>query len=177
MRSSNGGTAPSGDKKRTLFRGFLQRLRKRRIIETLAVFIGGGWLLVEVIERLLVGHNHFPEETIDLTVVSVIGTLLATLICRWFWSRYKQPGNIKVEILLVPLILLATLAIDLAILLSIIGIPGKTPLLAAVAVCLGIYIVKAAEIIKDVRAGVSRFFEEGPHSGHITNDVIAWWNV
>ena len=37
------------------------KLRKRRIIETLAAFIGGGWLLVEVVERLLVGHYKFLE--------------------------------------------------------------------------------------------------------------------
>ena len=50
-------------------KAFFSKLRKRRIIETLAAFIGGGWLLVEVVERLVVGHYNFPEETIDLTVV------------------------------------------------------------------------------------------------------------
>ena len=119
-------------------RTFLLKLRKRRIIETLAAFIGGGWLLVEVVERLLVGHYKFPEESIDLTVVSVIGALLATLVWRWFGGTEKRPGNIKVEVLLGPLIILATLSIDLTILLRIIGISGKTFLIAAVAVCLGI---------------------------------------
>jgi TolB-like protein len=119
-------------------RTFLLKLRKRRIIETLAAFIGGGWLLVEVVERLLVGHYKFPEESIDLTVVSVIGALLATLVWRWFGGTEKRPGNIKVEVLLVPLIILATLSIDLTILLRIIGISGKTFLIAAVTVCLGI---------------------------------------
>ena len=97
MSSSNGGTAPSEDKKRSSFRDFLQRLRKRRIIETLAAFIGGGWLLVEVVERLLVGHYHFPEETIDLTVVSVIGALLATLVWRWFCGTEKTAGEHQVR--------------------------------------------------------------------------------
>lgn len=138
MGSSSGGTAPSGDKNRASFPEFFQKLRKRHIIETLAAFIGGGWLLVEVVERLLVGHYRFPEETIDLTVVSVIGALLATIVWRWFRSAEKRPGNVKLEVLLVPLILLATLAIDLAILLKILGIPGKTLLVAAVALCLGI---------------------------------------
>jgi len=119
-------------------RTFLLKLRKRRIIETLAAFIGGGWLLVEVVERLLVGHYHLPEESIDLTVVSVIGALLATLVWRWFGGTEKRPGNIKVEVLLVPLIILATLSIDLTILLRIVGISGKTFLIAAVAVCVGI---------------------------------------
>jgi hypothetical protein len=42
------------------FMSVFAKLRKRRIIETLAAFIGGGWLLVEVVERLLVGHYKFP---------------------------------------------------------------------------------------------------------------------
>ena len=138
MSSSGSGTAPSEDKEGSLLRGFLQKLRKRRIIETLAAFIGGGWLLVEVVERLLVSHYGLPGELIDLTVVSVIGALLATLAWRWFRSADKRPGNVKIEVLLVPLILLVTLAIDLAILLKILGIPGKTLLVAVVALCLGI---------------------------------------
>ncbi|MCJ7487162.1 MAG: tetratricopeptide repeat protein [Candidatus Aminicenantes bacterium] len=120
------------------FRFVFAKLRKRRIIETLAAFIGGGWLLVEVVERLIVGHYKFPEESIDLTVVSVIGALLATLAWRWFGGTEKRPGNIKFEVLLVPLIILATLSIDLIILMEIIGIGGKTFLIAAVAVFMGI---------------------------------------
>ncbi len=99
---------------------------------------GGGWLLIEVVERLLVGHYSFPKGSIDLTVVSVIGALLATLAWRWFGGTEKRPGNIKIEILLVPLIILGTLSVDLTIFLGIIGISGKTLLIAAVAVCLGI---------------------------------------
>jgi TolB-like protein/Tfp pilus assembly protein PilF len=120
------------------FRALFAKLRKRRIIETLAAFIGGGWLLVEVVERLLVGHYNFPKESIDLTVVSVVGALLATLAWRWFGGTEKRPGNIKIEILLVPLIILGTLSVDLTIFLGIIGISGKTLLIAAVAVCMGI---------------------------------------
>src|SRR5512136_1398989 len=120
------------------FSEVLTKLRQRGIIATLAAFVGGGWLLVEVVERLLVGHYKFPEESIDLTVVSVIGALLATLVWRWFGSTDKRPGNIRVEILLVPLILLAAVAIDLAILLRMLGIPGKTLIVVAVAICLGI---------------------------------------
>ncbi len=138
MGSSKGGTVPSGDKEKSFFRAFIQKLRKRRIIETLAAFIGGGWLIVEVVERLLVGHYKFPEETIDLTVVSVIGALLSTLAWRWFRSTEKRPGNVKVEVLLVPLIVLATVAIDLNLALEIANITGKTLLVGLVALCIGI---------------------------------------
>src|SRR5512137_774505 len=138
MSSSEMGTDPSEDMKRAPFLGFLQKLRKRRIIETLAAFIGGGWLLVEVVERLLVSHYGLPGELIDLTVVSVIGALLATLTWRWFRSTDKRPRNVKIEVLFAPLILVVTLAIDLAILLKILGIPGKVLLMAAVTACLGL---------------------------------------
>ena len=138
MGSSNGEKAPSGDKKRTAFAVFLQKLRKRRIIETLAAFIGGGWLLVEVVERLLVGHYKFPDETIDLTVVSVIGALLSTLLWRWFRGTEKRPGNVKVEVLLVPLIILAVVAIDLDLILDITGVSGMGLLIGIVALGLSI---------------------------------------
>ena len=124
--------------KRSGFTAFLQKLRKRRIIETLAAFIGGGWLLIEVVERLIVGHYKFPEESIDLTVVSVIGALLAILVWRWFRSTEKRPGNIKVEVLLVPLIILTTGAIDLNLILKIAGISRMTIWVGVVAFLLGV---------------------------------------
>jgi TolB-like protein/Tfp pilus assembly protein PilF len=120
------------------FRAVFAKLRKRHIIETLAAFIGGGWLLIEVVERLLVSHYHFPEETIDITVVTLIGALLGTLIWRWFRSTEKRPGNVKVEVLIVPLIILVALALDLNLILQIAGIPGKELLIGIIAFLLGI---------------------------------------
>jgi len=138
MSSLDEGTVPPAKKGKSPFGAFLHKLRKRRILETLAAFIGGGWLLVEVVERLLVSHYDLPERLIDISVVSVVGALLATLAWRWFRSAEKQRGNLRVEILLVPLLILATAAVDLAILLKIFAISGKTLLVAAVAVGLGI---------------------------------------
>ena len=71
MNPSKGEPVIREKEKEPFFKAFLARLRKRHIIETLAAFIAGGWLLIEVVERLLVGHYRFTEETIDLTVVSV----------------------------------------------------------------------------------------------------------
>jgi len=138
MKPSDGESAVLEKGKKTFFKAFLAKLRKRHIIETLAAFIGGGWLLIEVVERLLVGHYRLPEETIDLTVVSVIGALLSTIIWRWFRGTEKRPGNVKVEVLLVPLIILATLAIDLNIVFDIAGISGLRLLTGIVALGLGI---------------------------------------
>jgi len=138
MGASEGEKTPSRGKKKSFFREFLARLRKRHIIETLAAFIGGGWLLIEVVERLLVGHYGFPGKTIDLTVVSVIGALLSTLVWRWFRSAEKRPGNVKVEVLLVPLIILVALAIDLNLILHIVGIPGKKLLIGIITFLVGV---------------------------------------
>ena len=138
MSSQKGDTAPSKEVNESSLKSFLAKLRKRHIIETLAAFIGGGWLVIEVVERLLVSHYHFPEETIDLTVVSIISALFCTLIWRWFSGTEKRPGNVKVEVLLVPLVVLATLAIDLTILLEIAGITDQTLLITIVAICFGI---------------------------------------
>ena len=168
MSSSNRGIAPSGNKEKSPLRAFLRKLRKRRIIETLAAFIGGGWLLVEVVERLLVGHYKFPDETIDLTVVSVIGALLSTLVWRWFRSTEKRPGNVKVEVLLVPLIVLATAAIDLNLVLHIAGILSKTLLLGIVALCLGI-----VWIIFKLSQWASAMPESGRSEAEILSPIIA----
>jgi hypothetical protein len=138
MNASTGEKTPSGGKEKSFSRVFVSKLRKRHIIETLAGFVAGGWLLIEVVERLLVGHYRFPEETIDLTVVSVIGALLSTLIWRWFRGTEKRPGNVKVEVLLVPLIILTALCIDLVILFDIAGISGKRLPAGIIALCLGI---------------------------------------
>ena len=78
------------------------------MVEILAAFIGGGWFLVEVVERLLVGHYHLPETLIDLTVVSVVGALLTTLVWRWFSGR-EEPRKFKPERILIPLVLLITI--------------------------------------------------------------------
>jgi TolB-like protein/lipoprotein NlpI len=120
------------------FKALFAKLRKRHIIETLAAFIGGGWLLIEVVERLLVSHYHFPEETIDITVVTLIGALLCTLIWRWFSGTEKRPGNVKVEVLIVPLIILVALAIDLNLILQMAGIPGRKLLIGIIVFLLGI---------------------------------------
>ena len=138
MSSRKGDTAPFKDVKESSLKSFLAKLRKQHIIETLAAFIGGGWLLIEVVERLLVSHYHFPEETIDITVVTLIGALLCTLIWRWFSGTEKRPGNVKVEVLIVPLIILVALAIDLNLILQMAGIPGKELLIGMIAFLLGI---------------------------------------
>jgi tetratricopeptide (TPR) repeat protein len=102
------------------FRAFLQKLRKRRIIETLAAFIGGGWLLLEFVHWILVDHYHFPEKIIDITFVTILGTLIGTLLWRWFPGREK-PRKFKPELILIPLVLLITVLVDINLALHLKG--------------------------------------------------------
>ena len=64
---------------------FLQRLRKRRIMETLAAFIGGGWLSYEVVHWVFVEHYHFPEYLLDIAILAFFVALVCTV--TWLWIR------------------------------------------------------------------------------------------
>jgi TolB-like protein len=107
------------------FRALFARLRKRRIIETLAAFIGGGWLLLEFVHWLLVDHYHFPEKSIDIAFVTILGALLCTLIWRWFSGREK-PRIFKLELVLIPLLVLVTALLDINLLIHLKGPESET---------------------------------------------------
>jgi non-specific serine/threonine protein kinase len=117
---------------------FIGKLRKRRIIETLAAFIAGGWLVLEFVDRILVAHYELNKKWLDVSFITLIGALLCFILWRWFSGTEKRPGNVKIEVLLVPLIVLVALAIDLNLILQIIGIPSKKLLIGIVAFLLGI---------------------------------------
>jgi non-specific serine/threonine protein kinase len=138
MSSQKGDTAPSKEVKEASLKLFLAKLRKRHIIETLAAFIGGGWLIYEIVERVLVLHYKFPEALLDITLVTLIAAMLCTILWRWFSGTEKRPGNVKVEVLIVPLVILVTLAVDLNLIFLMAGISGKKLLIGIIALCLGI---------------------------------------
>ncbi len=62
----------------------------------------------------------------------------ALLAVMRFRSTEKRPGNVKIEVLLVPLFILATAAIDLQLVLQIADITGQALLIGIVALSLGI---------------------------------------
>jgi TolB-like protein/Tfp pilus assembly protein PilF len=104
---------------------FIGKLRKRRIIETLAAFIAGGWLIIEVVHFILIGHYHFPEKTLDVTIVTLLCALACTLIWRWFSGREK-PRKFKLELVLIPLLVLVTVFLDINLLLHLKGPESET---------------------------------------------------
>jgi len=129
-KSSDSKTYPSGS--------FMGRLKERKIIATFVAFIGGGWLIYEVVHWILVDHYHMPKMLKDITIITFIGALLSTVIWLWFRGAEKRPGNVKVEILVVPLIILLTLVIDLRLIFQMTGLSINMLLIGIVALCLGI---------------------------------------
>ena len=99
-------------------KSFFSDLRKKRIIEILAAFIGGGWLIYEIVERVLVMHYKFPEKLLDITIVTLIAALVCTLLWRWFFGR-EAPRKFKLELVLIPLVLLVTVLVDINLLLHL----------------------------------------------------------
>jgi adenylate cyclase len=54
-------------------------------METLAAFIGGGWLTYEVVHWVLVEHYHFPEYLLDIAILAFFVALVCTV--TWLWIR------------------------------------------------------------------------------------------
>jgi adenylate cyclase len=106
-------------------KGFLLELRKKRIIEILAGFVGGGWLIYEIVHWILVVHYHLPERLLDITLVTLIGTLLCTLTWRWFAGR-KKPRKFKPELILIPLVFSLTILLDINLILHLKGPASET---------------------------------------------------
>ena len=54
MKPSEGEELPATKREPSGLKGFLLELRKKRIVEILAGFVGGGWLILEFVRWLLV---------------------------------------------------------------------------------------------------------------------------
>ena len=97
---------------------FIRKLRNRRIIKTLAAFVGVGVAIVEFAHHILVNHYKFPPQTVDLCLVTLTAVLLCTLIWRWFGGKTIL-SNIKLEFSLIFLVILITVFFDVRIVLQI----------------------------------------------------------
>jgi hypothetical protein len=113
------------------------RLKERKIIATLAAFAGSGVIIIELAHHILVNHYHFPHQTVDICIVTLSGALLSTVIWRWFRGTEKRPRNVKVEVLVVPLVILLTLVIDLKLIFTMTGISINMLIIGIVALGLG----------------------------------------
>lgn len=122
------GTFPKKENQ-SFFRVFLKKLRKKKIIETLGAFIGGGWLILEFVHMILIGHYHFPEKTLDIVFVSLIGALICAIVWRWFRETEDEIQKARTKIIIIPFIIFITVLLNLALLIpgliTVNGIFGK----------------------------------------------------
>ncbi len=105
--------------KENFLRRILYHLRERRIIETLAAFIGGGWLILEFVHWILIDHYHFPEKSLDITFATIGCALVCSLLWRWFRTSPSATRRIKVELILIPLCIIATFLLNLYLFLQV----------------------------------------------------------
>jgi predicted ATPase len=88
------GKKASYPSKKYLPGSFMGKVRKRRIIETVAAFVGGGFALVEFVYHILFHYYHFPRFTVDITIAGVAVAMLCTVAWRWF-RREKEEETEK----------------------------------------------------------------------------------
>ncbi len=119
MRSAKKKVPVAKKGEKSSFKSFLYTLRKKRIIEILAGFIGGGWLILEFVHWILIDHYHFPEESLDIALVTLICALICTLTWRIFAGVKKRARKVKLELILIPLIILITAFFDVRLIQQI----------------------------------------------------------
>ena len=97
---------------------FIRRLQEIKLLETVGAFIASGFFIFEVVHMVLVQHYHLPEELTDVTLTSTFGALISTIIWRLFHHYHKPGTKIKIELILVPIVLSATLFFDVKYLIE-----------------------------------------------------------
>ena len=117
---------------------FLRHLKDRKIVQAVAAFIGVGWLTYEIVHWILVVHFHFPEGILDVTLVTLFGSLVSVIIWLWFGGIQERPRSVRAEVLVVPLIIILTLAIDVNLIFQIIRVSVKTSSICIIALGLGV---------------------------------------
>jgi len=105
-------------RKKSFFISLLSELRKKKIIRTLAAFIGGGWVTLEFVHLLFIEHYGFPEKILDITFVTLLCALVSTIIWLWYRGVEGKPRKVKLELFLVPIIILSGLFINVYIILQ-----------------------------------------------------------
>jgi len=115
--SKKGSIPRKGPPPKTGLGRFVLKLRQRRIITTLAAFIGGGWLLLEFVHWILIDHYHLPETLLDIAFLTTLCALLSTLAWRWFREGERKARKVKPEYILIPVLIAVALVFDVRLFL------------------------------------------------------------
>ncbi len=81
--------------KDTFFWMFWRKLKERKIIETIAAFVGGGIALVEYAHHILVNHYNFPKLTVDVIIAALMVGMVTTVTWRWFYGEEARRRRIS----------------------------------------------------------------------------------
>jgi len=88
-------------------------LKERKIIGTLAAFIGAGVAIVEFVHHIIINHYDFPKKTLDITIVTLLSAMICTLIWRFFSGIERKKRKLKIEYVVIPVIILITAFFDI----------------------------------------------------------------
>lgn len=116
---------PAAKKKPSWFKKFLDKIKRKRMIEILTGLVGGAWLIYEIVHWVLVAHYHFPEKLLDITLIILVGAMVNILVWRWFVSE-KKTRKFRPELILVPAISVVTLVLVINQITRV-KIPGPGP--------------------------------------------------
>lgn len=83
----------------------MAKLRKRGILKTLAAFVGGAVVAIEFAFHILVHHYHFPSQTVDIIIITLVTAFLCVVTWKWFAGEEKH-RRIKIEFFLIPLFII-----------------------------------------------------------------------
>jgi len=70
-------------------------------------------LILEFVHWILIDHYHFPENTLDVTFITLLCALFSTLTWRVFGGAEKRQRKFKIEFVLIPVLILVTAFFDI----------------------------------------------------------------
>lgn len=75
---------------------FWRKLKERKIIATVAAFVGGGEALVLFARHILVEHYHLSRDIVSVILVASIVGMVTTVLWRWFREKEVRRRRITI---------------------------------------------------------------------------------
>ncbi len=75
---------------------FWRKLKERKIIATVAAFVGGGEALILFAKHILVEHYHFPDDIVSIIIIALIVGMVTTVTWRWFREEKARGRRISI---------------------------------------------------------------------------------
>jgi len=72
---------------------FIQELKDRKIAQTLVIYLGGGWVIIEALNFFIEKYGWYSS-IFDITIILIIFGLPATLLYAWFHGK-SGPSKVR----------------------------------------------------------------------------------